>query len=243
MMNTYRKEVLINVRKEDLIEKLKEDKLPLRIFTERHRNVTYYIGEKYTIGTVKIKDKYKSFIIDTEDFPTVSKYTWCYDNHYFNAKLKPNNEFNRDKATIKLHQVIAINHNMVDNYNPEEYIVIDHINGCPKDNRSENLRVVTLSENVYNRSWFSKNNTGLVGIWKDTTASPNKDKYRVTLFLNGQNRIIARYDTLEEAILARIDAYSIFYNYPLDFPTFWLEDRNLLYTLKDNNENEINKEQ
>jgi hypothetical protein len=232
------------VKKEDITEQLKRDKLPLRIFREKHRNVSYTIGERYAIGTVRIKDKYKSFVIDTEDFPTVSKYTWCYDGHYFYAKLKPDNEFGRDKATIKLHQVIAINHDMVGNYNPEKYIVIDHKNGCPKDNRSENLRVVTLSENVYNRSWFSKNNTGLVGIWKDTTCSPNKDKYRVTLFLNGQNRIIARYDTLEEAILARIDAYSIFYNYPLDFPIFWLEDRNLLYNLKvkgKDNENETNK--
>ena len=230
------------MKNENLTEQLKRDKLPLRIFRERHRNVSYTIGERYAIGTVRIKDKYKSFVIDTEDFPTVSKYTWCYDGHYFYTKLKPGNEFGRDKATIKLHQVIAINHDIVDNYNPEKYIVIDHKNGCPKDNRLENLRIVTLSENVYNRSWFSKNNTGLVGIWKDTTCSPNKDKYRVTLFLNGQNRIIARYDTLEEAILARIDAYSIFYNYPLDFPIFWLEDRNLLYNLKgEDNENETNK--
>lgn len=231
-----------NVKNENLFEQLKRDKLPLRIFTERHRNVTYYIGEKYTIGTIYIKGKYKSFIIDTEDFPIVSKYTWSYDGRYFAAKLKPNNEFNRNKATIKLHQVIAINHNMIDNYNPEKYIVIDHINGIRNDNRLENLHVVTPSENVYNRSWFSKNNTGLVGIWRDKDASKNNTKYRVTISLNGKNRIIARYDTLEEAILARIDAYNIFYNYPLDVPTFWLEDRNLLYNLKGNedNENETN---
>lgn len=232
------------MRKEDLIEKLKEDKLPLRIFRERHKNVIYTIGEKYTVGTAYIKGKYKSFLIDTEDFPIVSKYTWSYNGHYFHTKLKPDNEFGRDKATIKLHTMIAINHNMLDNYNPEEYIVIDHIHNDNKlDNRSENLRVVTLSENVHNRSWLSMNNTGLVGIWKDKDASKNKTKYRVTISLNGKNRIIARYDTLEEAILARIDAYNIFYNYPLDFPTFWLDDLNLLYNLKGkDNENETDKE-
>ena len=45
---------------------------------------------------------------------------------------------------------------------------IDHINGDPTDNRIENLREVTPSENIMNRVWAWKPNplTGLPGVCK-----------------------------------------------------------------------------
>ncbi|MDY6326802.1 MAG: HNH endonuclease signature motif containing protein [Bacteroidales bacterium] len=46
--------------------------------------------------------------------------------------------------------------------------LIDHINGNPKDNRIENLREVSQSENDMNRVWAWKPNpsTGLPGVYK-----------------------------------------------------------------------------
>ena len=46
---------------------------------------------------------------------------------------------------------------------------IDHLNGNPKDNRIENLREVSQSENNMNRllAWKPNPSTGLPGVWKN----------------------------------------------------------------------------
>ena len=46
---------------------------------------------------------------------------------------------------------------------------IDHINGDPKDNRIENLREVSQSENIMNsvHAWKPNARTGLPGVYKD----------------------------------------------------------------------------
>ena len=66
------------------------------------------------------------------------------------------------RHTIKLHQIV-----WVLNYGTFP-AMIDHINGNPKDNRVENLREVTPSENDMNRVWAWKPNakTGLPGVSK-----------------------------------------------------------------------------
>ena len=52
---------------------------------------------------------------------------------------------------------------------------IDHVNGDPRDNRIENLREVSRSENDMNRVWAWRPNakTGLPGVYK------SRDCYRI----------------------------------------------------------------
>ena len=62
----------------------------------------------------------------------------------------------------KLHQVVwVLNHGVFP-------VMIDHMNGNPKDNRIENLRECNQSENDQNRVWRWKPNalTGLPGVSK-----------------------------------------------------------------------------
>lgn len=47
---------------------------------------------------------------------------------------------------------------------------IDHINRDPSDNRLENLRVCTRSENNRNRRTYSTNTSGHKGVWLDKKA-------------------------------------------------------------------------
>lgn len=86
------------------------------------------------------------FIFDVDDFDIVSKYTWHKtSNGYICNK-------NKSKYTV-LHRLIM---------NPPDGIDIDHINHDKCDNRKENLRFATRSQNLVNRRY--KNKTGYRGV-------------------------------------------------------------------------------
>jgi hypothetical protein len=79
--------------------------------------------------------------------------------------------------------------------NPENKLFIDHINRDRLDNRLENLRWATRSENNYNKSLRSDN------LLKETNISPHaRGGYNVALH---QKKIRKYFKTLEEAIAFR----------------------------------------
>lgn len=75
---------------------------------------------------------------------------------------------------------------------------IDHINGDRSDNRIENLRVVSRSDNLRNRGLCRRNKSGEIGIYWAT----DRKQWRVEL----ANTKIGSFDTKEEAIIARDEA-------------------------------------
>lgn len=77
---------------------------------------------------------------------------------------------------------------------------LDHINGRRSDNRIENLREVTRSQNCQNTDVPPKNNkTGIRGVFFDRA----KNRYRTELRLNGKSVYHHRFKTLKEAAVAR----------------------------------------
>ena len=75
---------------------------------------------------------------------------------------------------------------------------IDHINGNPSDNRLENLREATRSQNLLNRG-VQKNNksTGHKNI------CPNNSGYKVECRLDRKLHYLGTFRTVEEAIVVR----------------------------------------
>jgi hypothetical protein len=72
---------------------------------------------------------------------------------------------------------------------------LDHINGQRDDNRFENLRVASLSENMRNRKTNYTSTTGLKGV------QPRKSgRWAARIMVDGGRRIhIGTFDTAEEA--------------------------------------------
>lgn len=86
--------------------------------------------------------------------------------------------------------------------NPDNKRCVDHINNNKLDNRLENLRFATHSENLYNSKLSVKNKTGSKGVAYDT----ERNMYICYIYKNKKRTFLGRFETLEEATNARREA-------------------------------------
>lgn len=100
-------------------------------------------------------------LIDKEDFEKVSKYKWNghkkpYDKTwYFSASIK----ISRDKyKRLELHNLIM---------DCPSGLYVDHIDGNGLDNRKQNLRICTFTENRRNRRKHKPFSSKYKGVLKD----------------------------------------------------------------------------
>ena len=82
--------------------------------------------------------------------------------------------------------------------NPDEKLVVDHIDMNPQNNHYTNLRWTTCSENNRNRKLSSRNTSGYRGIWFDDRFKDWRAEYR----LNGLKTNLGYFKTKEEAARA-----------------------------------------
>jgi hypothetical protein len=78
---------------------------------------------------------------------------------------------------------------------------IDHINGCPSDNRILNIRDVSVAENGWNRKGAMKNSsTGILGVTKVN------GRFQAQIGVHGRQHSLGLFDTAEAAGAAYTDA-------------------------------------
>ena len=90
--------------------------------------------------------------------------------------------------TRKVHRLVASTFLQ----NPEKHPQIDHINRNRKDNRVENLRYASRSENINNRNEIVKKDPSMIGILT------KKSSYKVSL-MSKNGRVNRSFKTLDEA--------------------------------------------
>lgn len=139
----------------------------------------------------------RPFYFDIEDFDMISKYYWRVHQHEYvsTAIYDPNTK----KITeMQLHRFIM---------NPLPEQEVDHINHIPYDDRKENLRIVSTSQNQMNTITSSRNTSGVKGVhWdKDTK------KWRVRITVNGKRIGLGFYSDINEAAKARKEAEIKYY--------------------------------
>jgi len=94
----------------------------------------------------------------------------------------------KDKNLL-VHRVIFLMHHQ---HTPKE---IDHINGNKLDNRIENLREATRSQNQYNKNMMSNNTSGYRGVsWNN-----QKNKWAVRVKVNKKSYNFGFFDDLDVA--------------------------------------------
>jgi hypothetical protein len=77
-----------------------------------------------------------------------------------------------------------------------EWTMVDHRNGNKLDNRLENLRKATKSQNAANCGALVTNKLGVKGV------SRCGNRYRADIRIQGKGYNLGRYDTIEEAAAA-----------------------------------------
>jgi HNH endonuclease len=85
---------------------------------------------------------------------------------------------------------------------------IDHINQVTDDNRIENLREVSRSQNNMNRSKNKSNAVGFKGVCRHPQA---KHKFMAQITVNRKNIYLGLYDTPEEAHAKYVEASKLYH--------------------------------
>ena len=109
-----------------------------------------------------------------------------------------------DGKTYREHRLIWMYH-----YGKFPEHDIDHINWVRDDNRIENLRDVTKSQNKQNSPVQKNNKCGVKGVW----IHKQTKKWCASIYINGKNKYIGSYKSLEEAEAAYKAAKKIVHDF------------------------------
>ena len=131
----------------------------------------------------------KFAIVDDEDFNYLNQWKWYCNNWGYAIRgiwnpVKKNNDF------IFMHNIILPTKIGFEN---------DHINGNKLDNRKENLRYVTSSQNKMNTKIYKNNTSGFKGVYwhKD------KEKWMALIHCDRKKTFIGYFKIKNQAIKAR----------------------------------------
>lgn len=120
----------------------------------------------------------KQFIFDLDKLELVREHYW-----YVNKR-----GYVQRTDGVLLHRFLT---------KPSDYEVVDHVNHNTTDNRIENLRVCSHTENMRNSRRYSNNTSGRTGVYR------YRDKWRVKITVNKKDRHLGVFDTFDEAVKAR----------------------------------------
>jgi hypothetical protein len=146
-----------------------------------------------------ILSKGKVALVDDEDYERVSQYKWSY------SLMKVNEYAIRGVTVSKGKYTTQLLHRFILGDVPKN-MVIDHINGNGLDNRKENLRICTQSQNNIN-----KRKKGTTSVYKGVYWEKARNKFRSHIVVDGKIIFLGRFETELEAAIA-YDKASNFYH-------------------------------
>ena len=147
---------------------------------------TYDLSGEYGIGYTS---KGEEFYFDLEDYDKIKDYCWNKHKEYITTR--------NVSGYILFHRlVMGIS---------DENIAVDHINHNKSDNRKNNLRFVTDSQNSMNRCISSHNTSGITGVNK------RNGKWTARIGVNTKRIFLGDYDNFFEAVKARKEAEEKYY--------------------------------
>lgn len=141
---------------------------------------------------VRVKMVHSQIMIcDLDDWERLKDIKWSVGKHGYVIGRDTQND-----CIVKFHQQVLGKY---------DGLVIDHINRNKLDNRKCNLRLVTQTENTWNKSIGKKNTSGVLGVY------PHKNKWCASITYNHKKYFLGVYENIEDAEKARKEAEIKFY--------------------------------
>lgn len=134
----------------------------------------------------KMGDCIAEAIIDADDIERVVDLKWTLNDNN-------RNYVKNIKHGIYIHRLIA---------NAKDGDIVDHIDRNPLNNRKNNLRLVSSSQNSQNKSLQVNNTSGFIGVYWIS----EKNKWRAEIQINGESKSLGYFHEKNEAIIARLKA-------------------------------------
>ena len=134
----------------------------------------------------------KTTVVSDEDFEYLSQGKWCFGDGYARRDISIGEGKRR---TLLMHRVIM--ERMLGESIPAG-LQVDHINTSRCDNRRENLRLVTKSQNQMNRAGVPATSSQYKGVTWDKA----NRKWKSSIALNGKRTNLGRFVDEKMAALA-----------------------------------------
>lgn len=150
--------------------------------TERNKKInTYDLSGEYGIGYTFKGEK---FYFDLEDYDKIKDYCWYINRDGYVVVSKYN---------IRMHRLVM---------NCPDDMDVDHIYHNNFDSRKEFLRIVTKSQNQWNRGLNFNNTSGVTGVyWQN-----QNEKWYAQIMVKNKSIYLGTFDDFDEAVQARKDA-------------------------------------
>lgn len=144
----------------------------------------YYFYDTFVVGECINGNL---FVIDIDDYETVSQFVWNINKQgYVASSVKGKN---------------VLQHRLIMNVLNDSQTEIDHINFDTSDNRKSNLRVATRSQNCAHQR-EKRNKTGIIGVFYVKKIQ----KWRAEISSKRRRYYLGSFKTFEEAVQARLKA-------------------------------------
>lgn len=126
-------------------------------------------------------------LVDDADFETVTSVGKWYANPSDRTFYARKN-FNRNGGwvTVRMHTFLT------------GWELVDHVNGNGLDNRRDNLRPATPSQNAQNRGMRSDNTSGFKGVYRHG----RNGRWVASIWVDGRSNYLGLFDSATEAAVA-----------------------------------------
>lgn len=163
--------------------------LKSEVALEKKKINEYYYENGYVV--IIPNNSEELIMVDEDDFENIKDFCWTVSENY---------------AVTMINKKRFLLHHFIMEKSKNRNICIDHINRNGLDNRKNNLRYATFSQNIHNQNKKTTNTSGFIGVGKTS----NGKMWFAYLIMDGVRKYLGQSEKKKDAIILRLNAEKLF---------------------------------